>query len=232
MPKKEGIEKWKKERKIENLQKFKHRFYIFCEGERTEPNYFKGFKKIIENNPIYKNMVLVNIEPCGAETMRVIGQAETYMNEKNIKQGEVWCVYDKDCFPKERFNGVSQKALSLNRKNPNLQYKVAWSNECIEYWFLLHFAYYDSNNYRTEYKKFLNEKFKDLKIGKYEKNMSDIFDILLNYGNPKQAIKYAKKRIDESKGVPESEMAPATRVYELIEELAKYLPENIRKAFI
>ncbi|MFQ7677058.1 MAG: RloB domain-containing protein [Ruminococcus sp.] len=54
----------------------KYRYYIFCEGQETEPNYFQGFKKWIEENPIYKDMVLIEIEPCQAETMRVIGMAE------------------------------------------------------------------------------------------------------------------------------------------------------------
>lgn len=45
-----------------------HNFYIFCEGERTEPNYFEGFKQGIESNPIYREMVRIQIEPCQAET--------------------------------------------------------------------------------------------------------------------------------------------------------------------
>ena len=54
---------WKKQRKIEYLKQKTHKFYIFCEGEKTEPNYFSGFKKVIEQNPIYKNMVLLEIHP-------------------------------------------------------------------------------------------------------------------------------------------------------------------------
>ena len=51
-------------------------YYIFCEGLQTEPLYFQGFKRLIEENPIYREMVLIEIEPCGAETLRVIHQAE------------------------------------------------------------------------------------------------------------------------------------------------------------
>ena len=75
MPKKAGMESWKKKRKKEYLEKREFRYYIFCEGEQTEPLYFLGFKKLIEENPIYREMVLVQIEPCGAETMRVISMA-------------------------------------------------------------------------------------------------------------------------------------------------------------
>lgn len=52
------------------------------------------------------------------------------------------------------------------KENPELQYHAAWSNECIEFWFLLHFAYYTANNHWTEYISFLNDKFRDLGIAK------------------------------------------------------------------
>ena len=160
---------------------------IFCEGEQTEPRYFGGFKKLIEDNPIYRDMVLIQIEPCGAETMRVIGQAEQYVKENQITRGQIWCVYDKDSFPAQNFNGVVSRAESLNKENPLVQYHAAWSNECIEFWFMLHFAYYTSNNHRTEYLRFLNERYAQLGLGKYKKNSADTFDILMTHGNPKLA---------------------------------------------
>ena len=41
----------------------------------------------------------------------------------------------------------------------------------------------------------MNEKFQELGIGKYEKNMDNIFETLMNGGNPKLAIRYAKRII-------------------------------------
>lgn len=41
-------------------------------------------------------MVLIEIEPCAAETMRVIGMAERYDHKNRIDRGQIWCVYDKD----------------------------------------------------------------------------------------------------------------------------------------
>ena len=65
-----------KNKEILNLRDIKKsRYYIFCEGQATEPNYFQGFKRYIEDNPIYRDMVLIEIEGCQAETMRVIGKA-------------------------------------------------------------------------------------------------------------------------------------------------------------
>lgn len=222
---------WKKKRRQEYLEMKQYRYYIFCEGQQTEPQYFAGFKKLIEENPIYKGMVLIEIEPCQAETMRVIGMAEEYVKKNKIQKGQIWCVYDKDSFPAEHFNGVVERAESLNKENPELQYYTAWSNECIEFWFLLHFAYYTANNHRVEYIIFLNDKFKELGIGKYQKNRKDIFAILFEYGNPKLAIRYAKRIMKDGEGKTPTEIAPGTKVYELVEELVKYLPENLEKSF-
>ena len=55
MPKKARTEAWRKKRRQEHLEMKKYRYYIFCEGQETEPNYFQGFKKWIEENPIYKD---------------------------------------------------------------------------------------------------------------------------------------------------------------------------------
>ena len=231
MPKKAGMEAWKKKRRQEYLEQKEFRYYIFCEGQRTEPQYFSGFKKYIESNPIYKDMVLVEIEPCGAETMRVIGQAEEYVRKNKITKGQIWCVYDKDSFPAERFNGVLERAEALNLQNEDVRYHAAWSNECIEFWFIQHFSYYTSNNHRSEYIEFLNNKFAELGIGRYAKNMENIFDVLLEHGNPKLAIRYAKRIISEHQGMTPTMIAPGTKVYELVEELAKYLPDGIQANF-
>ena len=231
MAKRGSVAGWKKARRQEYLETKEYRYYIFCEGEQTEPKYFRGFKRLIEQNPIYRDMVLIEIEPCGAETMRVISQAERYVKDNHIEKGQIWCVYDKDSFPAKNFNGVVSRAESLNRENPLLQYHTAWSNECIEFWFLLHFAYYTANNHRAEYITFLNDKFKELGIGKYQKNMQDIFKILLEHGNPKLAIRYAKRIIKDGEGKTPTEIAPGTKVYELVEELAKYLPGEKKEYF-
>ena len=78
----------------------------------------------------------------------------------------------------------------------------------------------------------MNDKFKELGLGKYQKNMKDIFDILMNKGNPKLAIRYAKRIIKDGQGRTPTEIAPGTKVYELVEELAKYLPETMKEQFI
>ena len=47
-----GKDNRKKKRLQEYLEKKEFRYYIFCEGQATEPKYFNGFKRYIEDNPI------------------------------------------------------------------------------------------------------------------------------------------------------------------------------------
>lgn len=69
-------------------------------------------------------------------------------------------------------------------------------------------------------------------LGKYQKNMTNIFDVLLEMGDPKLAIRYAKRIISEGQGKTPTEIAPETKVYELVEKLAKYLPKETRRKLI
>lgn len=43
----------------------------------------------------------------------------------------------------------------------------------------------------------------------------------MNKGNPKLAIRYAKRIIKDGQGRTPTEIAPGTKVYELVEKLAK-----------
>ena len=83
MPKKAGMEAWKKKRRQEYLEQKEFRYYIFCEGQQTEPQYFNGFKKYIESNPIYKDMVLVaNLKKLGLDNKEDIAELVMYMKER------------------------------------------------------------------------------------------------------------------------------------------------------
>lgn len=46
------------------------------------------------------------------------------------------------------------------------------------------------------------------------------------------AIRYAKRIAKEGTGKTPTDIAPGTKVYELVEELAKYLPEKAKRKFI
>lgn len=220
----------KKQRRIGIFQP-SQKIVIFCEGTETEVNYFSRFKEIISSNPIYKHSIEVEVVGLGVGTLQVIQAAEDYVKQNSLEGANIWCVYDKDDFPEKDFNSAEEKTKKLNETSLN-RFSSAWSNQCIEYWFILHFDYYTSDNHRSEYISYLDSKFRKLDIGKYSKSDEHIFEKLLEYGNPKQAIKFACKRMRECTLLSPSKSAPATKVHLLVLELSKYLPEEMRVYFI
>ncbi|MDF5732679.1 MAG: RloB family protein, partial [Rhizonema sp. PD38] len=114
------------DRKV-NIRDLGERFLIVCEGEKTEPNYFKSFR--------VPGKVVIDIRGLGNNTIGLVEEVVIIKNDAEYDQ--VWCVFDRDSFPRKDFNA----ALALATRE-NIQ--VAYSNEAFELWYLLHFHYYDT----------------------------------------------------------------------------------------
>lgn len=219
----------KSKRKVEHLDPIRYQYYIYTEGTETEPNYFEGFKRHL--SPIYQKTVHIEIVPEGRGTSQVLSKAYKRINYQQITSGSVWCVYDKDNFTDSDFNIVPDKMKKYNTENPDLQYFPAWNNECFEIWIIWHFSEYTSNSGRQAYFEFLNKKWAKIGEKKYHKNITNIFEILYQKGNPRLAIKRAKQSIALGNGNPPSQIVPSSTVYQLVEELAKFLPQEILSKF-
>jgi len=156
-------------------------------------------------------------------------RAKQYVTELRGQVSQVWLVYDKDDFPPDRFDTTSYESSRLSDEG-TIKYNVAWSNQCIEYWFLLHFENLQSNIGRTQYMGKLDEHFQKCGLERYKKNCTNMFSLLQQYGDIELAIRYAKKGIREHVGKSPTQSAPATRVHELVEELLRYLPKEVPTA--
>src|SRR4051794_12153848 len=144
------------------------RFLIVCEGERTEPNYFEGFRV---------PSVVLDIHGTGFNTLRVVQEAIRLKLEGRYDQ--VWCVFDRDIFPAQHFNEAIRLAVQAG-------IQVAYSNEAFELWYLLHFDFHDTAIRRADYITKL-----EAKIGKkYKKNSGDMYDILES--RQETAVQHAK----------------------------------------
>lgn len=77
--------KWQSKRKEFIWETIEHPIFIFCGGEQTEPNYFEGFKSVIENNAIYKNVIKIEIIKGSSDTIRILEYAINYIKDNNIK---------------------------------------------------------------------------------------------------------------------------------------------------
>lgn len=182
----------------------KQRILIVCEGEKTEPNYFKAFKVTSAT------VVVIGL---GTNTVKLVSFA-LLLKEKALKKeipyDQVWCVFDRDSFSKTDFN----KALLLAQQNG---IDVAYSNEAFEVWYLLHFSYFQVGVKRNLYIQKLTKCLKK----EYKKNSKTMYDDLLIY--QKNAIKYAKKLLNSYGNHNPEKNNPSTTVFKLVEELNKNL---------
>lgn len=137
---------------------------IVCEGEKTEPAYFKKFP---EQPEVFD---AVDVKGTGNNTTFVVNKA-IELRDKAEKNGEpyieAWAVFDKDDFPEENF----ERAIKLAAEN---RIKCAYSIECFELWYLLHFNYYDTRMHRTDY----FDKLSQLLKQPYAKNSENMYELL------------------------------------------------------
>ena len=187
--------------------------YVVSEGIKTEPYYIKGMADAINQKFFdFSSGPRIYVRGTGRNTRGLLSYARKQV-EADFPQAEiVWLMYDRDDFPLDDFDNTQYSALT--RKDTR-KYKVAWSNECIELWFVLHFQPLVVNVGREQYRRILREK------SDYEKNRKDIYEVLKD--KTETAIKRARRQFQEYGDKPPSQMCPATRVYELVEELQKYL---------
>lgn len=190
---------------------------IVCEGVKTEPLYLKGFvEKINQQYKMLSKKEHIVIHGTGRNTNGLLKFVDRMIADGKWKEYErFWLVYDKDDFPYDNFDNTQFSAEG--RENSKI--KVAWSNESIELWFLLHFQDYGSNNGRTQYIEKLKEYFD------YSKTREDLYDVIMQKGSLKNAKRRAKKLLKEYRenGITSpSAMVPATRMHELVEELESY----------
>lgn len=186
---------------------------IITEGEKTEPNYFKAF-------PIKAKRV--RVIGTGTNTLSLIRRTVTAVQkeidtyeyefgiELNPKDVTVWCVFDKDDFTASNFGNAINKARAKG-------YKVAYSNEAFELWYLLHFNFYDSAFSRDRYKVMLTP----LLEFTYEKNNPIMYEKLI--GRQKDAIRNARRLLAQYNPVNPNNDNPSTTVFELVEYLNQFL---------
>lgn len=131
-------------RDVAPKQEIKKRILIVSEGINTEPSYFQQFRVPGTD---------VKTIGKGEGTRKLVGEVERVLKEETRKSGfafdEIWVAFDKDDFTD--FNIAIQEAK-------NKGYHVAYSNQAIEYWFILHFVDHQGGGLdRKNYAKILNQ---------------------------------------------------------------------------
>ena len=73
-------------------------YLIVCEGKKTEPNYFNGLKRKINEKYGNKVDVLIpniDVKGTGMNTTSLVKYTQKTVNHANKVYGQVWVVFDK-----------------------------------------------------------------------------------------------------------------------------------------
>lgn len=181
----------------------RQRILIVCEGAKTEPSYFKAF-------PL--TSAQVEVVGTGTNTRTVVDRAaerEAEARRKKDPFDQVWCVFDRDSFPKVRVNEAVEECKRRG-------FRAAWSNEAFELWYLLHFEFCQHAASRKDYPRRLSPH-----LGvPYQKNDPDTYERLKSKTD--DAIRNATRLAALKANVPPADANPMTTVHELVAELRKH----------
>jgi hypothetical protein len=181
----------------EGTRQLRKRFLILCEGSKTEPGYFRQFPASVEVQGLaFDPLTLVQ------EAVRQRHAAKS----RRLDYDQVWCVFDRDEWPLDRFN----QALALAHKK---QIFVAYSNEAFELWYLLHFHYCDTACHRSEFEDRLN---RELPF-RYRKNDPNLYSALVS--RQAAAVKHAEMLLSQYDPPDPAHDNPSTTVHLLVQAL-------------
>lgn len=174
---------------------------IVCEGEKTEPNYFKELRQKFRLSNL-----TVQIVPGKGAPISIVNCAIDEKKKLDESSDEVWCVLDTE---NPANNATLAPAIEKARNN---KINLAISNPSFEYWYFIHFE--DSNRpfaNGQEMKRALR-----LHIPDYDENMS-VFSILDDL--TPTAIEYATSLRRRSPDSWDIFPNPSTSVDKLVQEI-------------
>lgn len=128
------------------LRQAGRRFYVFCEGQRTEPEYLLGLRRALRTP-----LLQIEIVESGASPSTLVAKATRHLRElrrARDTQDEVWVLFDRDA------HADWDRACDQARAN---QLQVARSNPCFELWLLLHFRAHSAPIERHQVRALLRE---------------------------------------------------------------------------
>ena len=189
---------------------------IVCEGENTEPFYFRQFRL---------SSAIIKSVGEGYNTTSLVNRAIQIANQGFYEQ--VWCVFDKDDFPDVDFNNAISMAESNN-------FGVAYSNQAFEYWIILHFDDHQGGGmHRDNYNSKINKLLKPFNLtydGTKSKIITEeIFELLegIDEKTKKErkiaAIERAKRNYNRFDHINPAKEESSTTIFRLVEELLKYV---------
>lgn len=203
----------------EELFELDKSFLIICEGENTEPAYFRGF-------PVPTKTVLIE-GGRNSKNSLVDYVLEQQKREEHAGR-EIWCVFDFDRKPDEAATQPQDFNSAIVKAQQN-GLKVAWSNDAFELWFVLHYQRIDAAHSRHELYPILQQRWGIENFGRIAKTREFCESHYQRHGGSgsatqQLAMRYAKELHQQYQGRQDyAAHCSCTTVYQLVEELNKYL---------
>jgi len=179
---------------------------VLCEGERTEPEYIRGFQRACKNT-----RVDVEIAKERGVPHTLVHEAKRRKNDadaaakrerdENLRYEEVWIAFDVDEHPKVAETLDMAKANGI---------QVAMSNPCIELWLLLHFRPNPGMQHRHKVQKQLEES-----VGQSGKGV----DFTRYEAQYETALERARRLAADAEKAGEPGRNPTTWFYRLTESI-------------
>jgi hypothetical protein len=194
---------------------------IFCEGEKTEPLYIRGYIESLKED---RRRFVVEIDPTRKNTpIQLVDEAVGFKKSSRFVEGDLlWAVYDRES-PAKYSDDLHARALQKAEQNG---VKVALSNVCFEFWLLLHlkdtqapYTSYDEFKKQSEFRKlFLKTCHMD-----YDKAAGNVFELLKGgLEDARQRAKALTKRSVEAAQAGRSkpfQLNPYTNLHELLDDI-------------
>lgn len=210
MSKKErtGIKKPRAQRQMKRYELGNYR--IVTDTDNSEKFFFEGLKKSLPPETRDKIEIVVSKK---VRTKDLVDTAADII--ENFK--ETWIVFDRDRVPD--FDKLIQKA---NCRGIN----VAWSNPCIEIWFLAYYGIMPDGMDSVQCCAEFGRVFKKRTGESYTKNDDGIYRKLISSGDEKNAIIIADKKhknwirqCEDIEVIPPSKMNACTMMFEIVGEI-------------
>lgn len=171
-------------------------------------NYFRSF-------PAYKKG-LIDVNGLGISTVELVEKALRIKEKKNTDYSRLWCVFDKNSTPDDKFN----QACKLARVN---NIGLAYSNPGFEFWYLLHCCDYNASLSIKQCIDSLKNWLKKEFDCSYSKNKIDMYQLLKTRQN--FAIERAERLQEEHNRYNHclySQRNPSTQLHKLVMELNSF----------
>lgn len=212
-----------KRRRKQQEKSVKPVFRIFCEGEKTEPLYFRALKE--DKYPEHRSIIV--IEDTDKTTPVQLVEAAIKSKNTGLEGDEIWVVYDRES-PAKYSDHLHQQARQKAEANG---INIGFSNVCFEYWILLHFqkkttpynscAELEKNSDIKDLYQSIGLDYNKVQPGLYEKIKDKVETAI---ANAKKVNQQTMDCAEQGKTAP-YQLNPFVDVYRLLESLDDYVKE-------